>query len=118
MTVQSACCVPLVQTPLDEEGAAELSHILKALADPARLRLISLIGANPGGEVCVCDLAAAFSLKQPTISHHLKVLREAGLIESERRATWIYYRLVPGRLNRIADLLTVSAPADLTNSTH
>jgi len=106
--------VPLVQTPLGEDSAVELSHILKALADPVRLRLISLIGASEGGEVCVCELAAAFNLKQPTISHHLRVLREAGLIESERRATWIYYRLVPDRFNLMADLLTVSTPPDLT----
>ena len=80
-----------------------------ALGDPVRLRLMSLIGAHQGGEVCVCDLTAAFNLTQPTISHHLKVLREAGIIDSERRGTWVYYRLVPAALERMAALLTPPA---------
>ena len=71
--------------------------MFKALGDPVRLRLVSLIGAHQGGEVCVCDLTAAFDLTQPTISHHLKVLREAGIIDSERRGTWVYYWLCPRR---------------------
>lgn len=80
--------------------------MLKALADPVRLRLLSLIGAHEGGEACVCDLTAGFDLTGPTISHHLKVLREAGLISSQRRGTWIYYRVVPAALASLAGLFT------------
>ena len=79
--------------------------MFKALGDPVRLRLVSLIGTHQGGEVRVCDLTTAFELTQPTISHHLKVLREAGIIDSERRGTWVYYRLVPAALERTAALL-------------
>jgi len=101
--------VPLTGEPLGEASAAELAQVFKALGDPVRLRLVSLIGAHQGGEVCVCDLTAAFDLTQPTISHHLKVLREAGLIGSERRGTWVYYRLLPAALQRMAALLTPAA---------
>jgi ArsR family transcriptional regulator, arsenate/arsenite/antimonite-responsive transcriptional repressor len=109
----SAACrrSPLTGEPLGAAAAAELAPVFKALGDPVRLRLVSLIGAHQGGEVCVCDLAAAFDLTQPTISHHLKVLREARIIDSERRGTWVYYRLVPVALERIAALIT--APADV-----
>jgi ArsR family transcriptional regulator len=103
-----ACAQPaLVSEPIDEASAADLAQVFKALGDPVRLRLVSLIGAREGGEVCVCDLTSAFDLSQPTISHHLKVLREAGLIDSERRGTWVYYRLVPAALERMAGLLSV-----------
>jgi ArsR family transcriptional regulator, arsenate/arsenite/antimonite-responsive transcriptional repressor len=103
-----ACAQPaLVSEPIDEASAAGLAQVFKALGDPVRLRLVSLIGAREGGEVCVCDLTSAFDLSQPTISHHLKVLREAGLIDSERRGTWVYYRLVPAALERMAGLLAV-----------
>ncbi len=103
------CGPPLTGQPLGEAAAAGLAPIFRALGDPVRLRLVSLIGAHQGGEVCVCDLTSAFSLTQPTISHHLKILREAGIIDSERRGTWVYYRLVPGALERVVVLL--SAPA-------
>jgi ArsR family transcriptional regulator len=86
--------------------AARLAQAFKALGDPVRLRLASLIAARDGGEVCVCDLTSAFDLTQPTISHHLRVLREAGLIDSERRGTWVYYRLVPAALKRMGGLLS------------
>jgi ArsR family transcriptional regulator len=102
-----ACSIPLVREPLGEIAATGLAQVFKALGDPARLRLVSLIGAHQGGEVCVCDLTTAFDLSQPTISHHLKVLREAGIITSERRGTWVYYRLVPAALERMAALLAV-----------
>lgn len=98
---------PLTGQPLDETAATGLAQIFRALGDPVRLRLVSMIGAHQGGEVCVCDLTSAFSLTQPTISHHLKVLREAGLIDSERRGTWVYYRLVPAALERMGALLSV-----------
>jgi ArsR family transcriptional regulator, arsenate/arsenite/antimonite-responsive transcriptional repressor len=101
------CSIPLVREPIGESAAAGLAQVFKALGDPVRLRLLSLIGAHQGGEVCVCDLTTAFDLTQPTISHHLKVLREAGIITSERRGTWVYYRLVPAALERMAALLSV-----------
>jgi ArsR family transcriptional regulator, arsenate/arsenite/antimonite-responsive transcriptional repressor len=110
VTGPAACAQPaLVSEPIDEAAAAGLAQVFKALGDPVRLRLMSLIGARDGGEVCVCDLTSAFDLSQPTISHHLKVLREAGLIDSERRGTWVYYRLVPAALERMAVLLTTTA---------
>jgi len=101
------CAIPLVREPIDETTAAGLAQVFKALGDPVRLRLVSLIGAHRGGEACVCDLTTAFDLTQPTISHHLKVLREAGIITSERRGTWVYYRLVPAALERMAALLSM-----------
>jgi ArsR family transcriptional regulator, arsenate/arsenite/antimonite-responsive transcriptional repressor len=106
--VVDACSAPLVGEPISESAAAGLAQVFKALGDPVRLRLVSLIGAHQGGEVCVCDLTTAFDLTQPTISHHLKVLREAGIIDSERRGTWVYYWLVPAALERMSALL--SAP--------
>ena len=101
-----ACAIPLIREPIDETAAAGLVQVLKALADPVRLRLVSLIGAHQGGEVCVCELTTAFELTQPTISHHLKVLREAGIIDCERRGTWVFYWLVPAALERVTALLT------------
>ncbi|MFF9221807.1 metalloregulator ArsR/SmtB family transcription factor, partial [Streptomyces viridosporus] len=88
----AACCAPVVRGPLGEQDAAELSRMFKALSDPIRLRLLSLIASHAGGEACVCDLIGPFDVSQPTISHHLKVLREAGLVGSERRGTWVYYQ--------------------------
>ena len=102
-----ACSTPLVGEPISESAAAELAQVFRALGDPVRLRLVSLIGAHQGGEVCVCDLTAAFALTQPTISHHLKVLREAGIIGCERRGTWVYYSVLPAALGRMAALLSV-----------
>jgi ArsR family transcriptional regulator len=99
------CSVPLAGEPIGESAAAGLAQVFKALGNPVRLRLLSLIGTRQGGEVCVCDLTTAFDLTQPTISHHLKVLREAGILTSERRGTWVYYRLVPAALERMAALL-------------
>jgi ArsR family transcriptional regulator len=104
--VAEACAIPLLREPIGESVAAGLARVFKALGDPVRLRLVSLIGAHQGGEVCVCELTDAFDLTQPTISHHLKVLREAGIITSERRGTWVYYRLEPAVLDRIGALLT------------
>jgi ArsR family transcriptional regulator, arsenate/arsenite/antimonite-responsive transcriptional repressor len=105
---RGACAIPLVREPIGEAEAPGLAQAFKALADPVRLRLVSLIGAHQGGEVCVCELTEAFDLSQPTISHHLKVLRDAGIIEGERRGTWVYYRLEPAALERMGALL--SAP--------
>ena len=107
VTGPAACAQPaLVSEPIDGASAAGLAQVFRALGDPVRLRLVSLIGARAGGEVCVCDLTSAFDLSQPTISHHLKVLREAGLIDSQRRGTWVYYRLIPAALERMAAVLS------------
>jgi ArsR family transcriptional regulator, arsenate/arsenite/antimonite-responsive transcriptional repressor len=103
---REACAIPLVREPIDDSAAAGLARAFKALADPVRLRLVSLIGAHQGGEVCVCELTEAFDLTQPTISHHLKILRDAGIIDSERRGTWVYYRLEPAALERMGALLS------------
>ena len=88
----AACCPPLSRAPLSAEQAERVAPLLKALAEPVRLRLMSLIASHPGGEACVCDLNDAFDLSQPTISHHLKVLHEAGLLERDKRGVWVYYR--------------------------
>ena len=88
----AACCSPLSAQPLTVEQAEQVAPLLKALADPVRLRLMSLVASHPGGEACVCDLNDAFDLTQPTISHHLKVLHEAGLLERDKRGVWVYYR--------------------------
>ena len=88
----AACCPPLSAQPLSEEQADQIAPLLKALAEPVRLRLMSLVASRAGGEACVCDLNDAFDLSQPTISHHLKVLYEAGLLGREKRGVWVYYR--------------------------
>lgn len=98
----------LAERPVTPERAAELAQTFKAIADPVRLRLFSLIASHPDGEVCVCDLTEAFDLTGPTISHHLKVLRNAGLIDSERRRTWVYYRALPGTLAQLSAALAPS----------
>ncbi|WP_225095796.1 helix-turn-helix transcriptional regulator [Streptomyces sp. CoH27] len=103
----TACCAGLSAAPLNEDQAAELAKVFKALGDPVRLRLMSMIASRgEGGEVCVCELTPAFELSQPTISHHLKLLRQAGLIDCERRGTWVYYWVLPGVLDRLAAFLT------------
>lgn len=107
------CCPGLLTSPLDEEQATELARVFKALGDPVRLRLLSMIASRAGGEVCVCDLTPAFDLSQPTISHHLKLLKQAGLIDSERRGTWVYYRLLPQMTDRLAGILTRPAAEPL-----
>ncbi|MEU7893670.1 metalloregulator ArsR/SmtB family transcription factor [Nonomuraea sp. NPDC049152] len=110
MTATTAqCCAPIAREPLREDEAAELAGLLKAVADPVRLRLLSMIGSHAGGEACVCDLTDAFDLTAPTISHHLKVLRTAGLIDGERRGTWVYYRIIPEVVNRLGALFTPPA---------
>ncbi len=88
----AACCPPLSAEPLSQAQADQVAPLLKALAEPVRLRLMSLIASHPGGEACVCDLNDAFNLTQPTISHHLKVLHEAGLLDRDKRGVWVYYR--------------------------
>ncbi len=100
------CCPTVLSAPLDEETATGLAKVFKALGDPVRLRLLSMIASREGGEICVCDLTPAFELSQPTISHHLKLLKQARLIDSERRGTWVYYRLLPEATDRLAAVLT------------
>jgi ArsR family transcriptional regulator, arsenate/arsenite/antimonite-responsive transcriptional repressor len=102
---------PLAGEPIDRADAERLAGVLKALADPARLRLLSLIQAREGAEACVCHLTEPLGLTQPTVSHHLKVLHEAGLLARERRGVWVYYRVVPDALRTLADLITVPIPA-------
>lgn len=105
MGFTGACCAPSLTAPLGSEAAAEFATAFKALGDPVRLRLLSLIASRPGEEVCVCELTPQFEQSQPTISHHLKVLREAGLIDCERRGTWVYYWVLPQALQRLSALL-------------
>lgn len=105
----AGCCAPLTADPLTADRAVVLARSFKALGDPVRLRLWSLIASHEGGEACVCELTAGFAVSGPTISHHLKVLREAGLIEGDRRGTWIYYRVVPQTLRALTDALLPAA---------
>ncbi len=101
------CCPPLARAPLSETDAEVLSSRLKALADPARLRLLSLVLA--AGESCVCDLTEPVGLSQPTVSHHLKVLVDAGILAREKRGRWAWYRLVPGALGALAAVIGSAA---------
>ena len=96
------CCAPPVREALAAEGAEKLAKTLKAIADPARLRLISMVAAHDDAEACVCDLTEPLGLSQPTVSHHLKVLVDAGILSRDKRGTWAYYRLVPGALDTLA----------------
>src|SRR5436305_3602942 len=106
-TTDGVCCTPMVAEALTEDAAADLARGFKALGDPVRLRLLSLIAARAGGEVCVCELTDAFTVSGPTISHHLRVLREAGLIDCERRGTWVYYWVVPAAVATLSRFLDV-----------
>ncbi|WP_107467626.1 ArsR/SmtB family transcription factor [Streptomyces sp. MA5143a] len=110
----AGCCPGLVTAPLDDVQAADLAKVFKALGDPVRLRLLSMIASRSGGEVCVCDLTPAFDLSQPTISHHLKLLRQAGLIDCERRGTWVYYWVLPTTLDRLSAFLATTQTAEAT----
>ncbi|WP_076258617.1 ArsR/SmtB family transcription factor [Intrasporangium flavum] len=102
------CCTPLARGPLEAADAENVAAMFKALGDPVRLRLFSNVASAAGGEACVCDIQDV-GVSQPTVSHHLRKLREAGLLESERRGTWVYYRVASGVLATMAQLL---APAD------
>ncbi|WP_280367648.1 ArsR/SmtB family transcription factor [Nocardia wallacei] len=100
---------PCTRPPLDAQTAVQAAAVFKALSDPVRLRLLSAIASRTGQEACVCDVSDGLDVSQPTVSHHLKVLREAGLLTSERRASWVYYRVVPEALQRVSDLLAIEA---------
>jgi ArsR family transcriptional regulator len=105
----AACCTPAGGTAMSTERAAEVAGLLKALADPVRLRLVSLIASTRSGEACVCDLNAAFDLTQATVSHHLKVLHTAGVLDREKRGVWAYYRVRGEALAAVAEVF--SSPA-------
>ena len=98
-----------METDGDAAGAERLARLLKAVADPARLQLLSQIKASPGGEACVCDVSAGVQVSQPTVSHHLRVLRDAGLLTSRREASWVYYAVVPEALAALSTLLSTGA---------
>jgi len=105
--VDTECCPPVAAGPLSRDQAEKVAQLLKALAEPVRLQLISLIASHPSGEACVCNLTGAFDLSQPTISHHLKVLYEVGLLDREKRGVWVYYRARTEALASLATLISV-----------
>ena len=99
-----ACCAPLARRPLDADQAAQVAPLLTAIAEPARLRLLSIVLSHQGAEACVCDLTPYFDLSQPTISHHLKVLHEVGLLDREKRGTWVFYKARPEAMAALGSL--------------
>jgi len=106
----TSCCPPVLQGALSKSNAEELAATLKALADPVRLRLLSFIASQPEGEACVCHVIDPVGLSQPTVSHHLKLLHQAGLLERDKRGAWVYYRVIPDRLEAIRAALATRAP--------
>ena len=106
--IDEACCTPLLREPITAGQAVELARLLKALADPTRLRLVSMVAAHEDGEACVCDLTEPLGLTQPTISHHLKILVEAGIFTRDKRGVWAYYALVPSALDALAAVLSTA----------
>ena len=115
LPLADACCVPLLREPISADQATELARLLKALADPTRLRLVSMVAAHEGGEACVCDLTEPLGLTQPTISHHLKILRDAGLVTVARRGVWAYYGVEPAGLALLRGALADLLPAQLAD---
>lgn len=109
--IGGGCCGGVLQGRLGRADAEDLAQRFKAIADPARLRLLNFIASQPDGEACVCVLTEPLGLAQPTVSHHLRVLTDAGLLARERRGTWAYYRLVPARLEALRAALAVPEPA-------
>jgi ArsR family transcriptional regulator len=104
----TTCCAPLVKEPLCQQDAEQLAVRLKALADPARLRLLSIVASSADQEACVCDLIDPVGLSQPTVSHHLKILTTAGFLARSQRGTWAYYRLVPDALDGVTRMLATA----------
>lgn len=100
------CCTSVVETPLSEQEAETLASSLRALADPARLRLVSVIAGSPRAEACVCNLTDPVGLSQPTVSHHLRLLFEAGILDREQRGKWVYYSIREGALDRVASVFS------------
>ncbi|MFI7663760.1 ArsR/SmtB family transcription factor [Nocardia sp. NPDC049526] len=113
--VTSPACevTPMARQPVTAQTAADLAAVFKALSDPVRLRLLSVVAGHTGQQACVCDVSEGFDVSQPTISHHLKVLREAGLLSSERRGSWVYYRVEPAALHQLSRFLDVMLPEAL-----
>ncbi len=107
-TIQE-CCSPLLQAPVAPDEARQLATAFRVLGDPARLRILSLIAAGSAGEMCVCEMVEPLGLAQPTVSHHLKVLHEAGLLRREKRGTWAFYAVVPERVDALRKALAVPA---------
>jgi ArsR family transcriptional regulator len=103
-----ACCSPLARKPISADQAQQVASLLKAIAEPARLRLLSLVLSHEGAEACVCDLTPYFDLSQPTISHHLKVLHDSGLLDREKRGTWVFYKARPEAMEALGSLFTIS----------
>lgn len=112
----TACCPPLGAAALDAPQAARLAAMFKALGDPVRFRLLSLIASHPGGEACVCEISTTFDVSQSTISHHLKLLRTAGLLDCQRRGTWVYYRVIPAALHELSSVLHLEYQPPATGS--
>jgi ArsR family transcriptional regulator len=106
LPLADVCCGPLLHEPITASQAADLARKLKALADPTRLRLVSMVAAHDGGEACVCDLTEPLGLTQPTISHHLKILVEAGIFTRDKRGVWAYYALVPSAMDALSAVLS------------
>ena len=106
LPLTEACCTPLLREPITGNQATDLARLLKALADPTRLRLVSMVAAHEGGEACVCELTEPLGLTQPTISHHLKILVDAGIFTRDKRGVWAYYALVPSALDTLAAVLS------------
>jgi ArsR family transcriptional regulator, arsenate/arsenite/antimonite-responsive transcriptional repressor len=106
LPLAGACCAPLLREPITAGQAADLARLLKALADPTRLRLVSMVAAHEGGEACVCDLTGPLGLTQPTVSHHLKILVDAGIFTRDKRGVWAYYALVPAALDAVSAVLS------------
>jgi ArsR family transcriptional regulator, arsenate/arsenite/antimonite-responsive transcriptional repressor len=104
----SACCAPLLREPITAGQAKDLARLLRALADPTRLRLVSMVAAHEGGEACVCDLTGPLGLTQPTVSHHLKILVGAGIFTRDKRGVWAYYALVPAALDALSGILAAA----------
>src|SRR5215471_19182355 len=107
--VADACCSPLLREPITASQAADLARLLKALADPTRLRLVSTVAAHEGGEACVCELTEPLGLTQPPISHHLKILVDAGIFSRDKRGVWAYYALVPAAMDALSAVLSTGA---------
>lgn len=98
------CCAPVLEAPLSQAESQKLATMLRVLADPARLRLVSFIAAQPGSQACVCNLTEPVGLSQPTVSHHLRLLHDAGILDREQRGRWVYYSLRPGSMERVASV--------------
>ena len=111
-----ACCSPLAREPISADQAQQVASLLKAIAEPARLRLLSLVLSHEGAEACVCDLTPYFDLSQPTISHHLKVLHDSGLLDREKRGTWVFYKARPEAMEALGSLFTVSGNSALSGA--